>query len=437
MKRHYPPFLFKYTPYTLKQPETVRYLVCLFTLALTLLVLPMSYSQENGGVIHGKLIDAKIGEPIANHKVILNTHRAGDVSQQETTTDADGHFHFEDLQIDMQTHYSITTTYNDIEHEEKDLVLSSFVPKLVVDINIGAVTDDLSQIRIKTYSIALGFASEDHIRDGILSIFEVFVVENSGALPFQTTLNDEQVGFYFALPKEHENLRPLSPPSLTINPTEDHVILTNPLSTGETEGGFGYTIHAKGREIKLSRQMPFQTDQITFLIPEGISIVPRSKMFIQDGRTQFHGVVYTKYVAALQGGFPIGNTPDLSLTISKSQVSGQKSDIGQMVLIAVASALAGGFLVAAIFTLRKAKQGEPTSDTDTTDTPAMDTGWLRKLSDTDLENARTTRLEFITMLDALHEKKDISERVYNRYRKEQTDLLTEILDQRKERGLGN
>ena len=65
----------------------------------------------------------------------------------------------------------------------------------------------------------------------------------------------------------------------------------------------------------------------------------------------------------------------------------------------------------------------------------MDSGWLRKLNDTDLENTRNTRLELITMLDALHEKEDISERVYNRLRKEQTDRLSEILNQRKERGI--
>ena len=67
----------------------------------------------------------------------------------------------------------------------------------------------------------------------------------------------------------------------------------------------------------------------------------------------------------------------------------------------------------------------------------FDSGWLRKLSDADLEHARTTRLEFITLLDKAHEKQEISERVYNRLRKEQTERLTEIINQRQERGLDN
>lgn len=407
---------------------------CIFVIALTcILFLPASYSQNGTGVIHGALIDGKIGEVIANHPVTLNIHRGGDISKLETTTDADGHYHFEKLPIDMQTHYSITTTYNGTEHVEKDLVLSSFVANLVVDINIGGITDDPSKISIETYSITIGFSSESDMEKGDLPVFEVFVVKNNGTLPFQTKYNNEDVGLYFALPKGHENFRRFSPASLTISSSKDHVIFPNPLPPGEMDGGFGYTIQPKGRDIKLSRQMPFHTKQIIFLVPEGISIVPRSKRFIMSGRTQFHGTFYVKYVASTEDGFPIGKTPDLSLKVSGRLFGGQDSNIGQMVLIAVAAALAGGFLVAAIFTLRSTQRSTETSET--TDSSQMDTGWLRKLSDTDLDNARTTRLEYIAIIDTLHEKKEISERVYNRLRKEQTDRLTEILDMRKERGI--
>lgn len=424
----------------LRNISIVRCIFSLTTIAFTCsLFLPVTYSQSDTGVIHGELIDGKLGKSIANHPVTLNIHRGGDKSQVETTTDANGHYHFEKLTIDMQTHYSITTTYDGTEHEEKDLVLSSFVPELVVNIHLGGFMADPSQISIKTYSIAIGFASEDDANMGRLSIFEVFVVKNSGALPFQTKYNGEDVGLYFSLPRGHENFKPFAPTSLAISPSNDHAILPNPVSPGEMEGGFGYSIQSNGRDIKLSRQMPFHTEQISFLVPEGISIVPSSKRFMMSGRTQFHGTVYIKYVASSEEGFPIGKTPDMSLILTKQQasatgqVSSQESKIGQMVLIAIAAALAGGFLVAAIFTLRTAKQTSNVSDT-SQEIP-LETGWLRKLNDADLNNARTTRLEFIAILDTLHENEEISERVYNRLRKEQTDLLTDILDQRQERGL--
>ena len=410
----------------------------LFITLAYILFLPATYSQNDTGVIHGELIDGKLGEPIVNHPVTLNLHRGEEISQQETTTDETGHYHFEKLPIDMQAHYSVTTTYDDKVHEEKDLVLSSFVPNLVVNINLGGITDDPSKISIKTYSIAIGFASEDDMKNSILSVFEVFVVKNNATLPFQTKYNGEDVGLYFALPQGYENFKPFSPTSLAISSSKDHVVIPNPVSVGETEGGFGYSIQSEGRDFKLSRQMSFHTEQITFLVPEGISIQPRSKRFMMSGRTQFHGTVYIKYVAATEEGFSIGETPDLSLVITKQQIGSdetKESDIGQMVLIAVAAALAGGFLVAAIFTLRGTQRS--TDNTDTKETTQIDIGWLRKLNDNDLENTRNTRLELITMLDALHEQDEISERVYNRLRKEQTDRLSEILDQRKERGIDN
>ena len=435
MKIHHTPLVIKKRYSILESVNAVYCFRCLLVIVLTgFLFLFPTYSQENVGVIHGKLIDGTVGKPITDHLVILNVHKAGnDISQQETTTDADGHYHFEKLSIDMQTHYSITTTYNDTEHIEKDLMLSTFVPELVVDINIAGFTDDISKISFKTYSITMGFESELHLRTGLLSIFEVFAVENKSTLPFQTTLNDQEVGLYFALPEGYALFKPFSPASLSMNPTKSHAILTTPLRQGKSEGGFGYNILANGRNIELARRMSIHTDEIILLIPQSINIAPRSEEFKQENTTQFHGVVYTRYVAAPEGGFTVGETPDLSLTVSGLPFARQESKIGQMVLIAVAAALAGGFLVAAIFTLRASKQTSTVSDT--SQAQPMETGWLRKLSDTDLDDARTTRLEFVATLDTLHEKKEISERVYNRLRKEQTEILTEILDQRKERGI--
>ena len=422
--------------YTSKHSKNAKYLISLLIAALTLLLfLPATHSQNQVGVIHGSLIDGELNKPIVNHPVTLNIHKGGNVTQQETTTDENGHYHFEKLPIEFATHYSITTAYNEIEYKEKDLVLSSFVPNLVVDIVVGRLTDDPSQILIKTYSIALSFASDEDVSKGILSIIEVFVVENTSTLPFQTTLNNETVGLYFSLPQGYEKFQRISPKNLTLSSAADKVILTTPLQSGELEGGFTYTFQASGRNIKLSRPMDFHTDHITILVPEGISIVPKSKRFKPVGRTQFHGVVYNKYEASPENGFPLGRTPDLSLVVSSQQISKGKSNVGQMIFIAVAAALAGGFLVAAIFTLRGVRRASTESESQ--ESTPTDEGWLRKLTDDDLEHSRITRLEFVSLLDTMHENKDISERVYNRLRKEQTERLTEILDQCKEREINS
>lgn len=436
MKRYFRSYITRKRYHTSIPLKNVKHLVSLLIVGLTLLLfLPATHSQNQVGVIHGSLIDGELNKPIVNHPVTLNIHKGGNVTQQETTTDENGHYHFEKLPIEFATHYSITTAYNEIEYKEKDLVLSSFVPNLVVDIVVGRLTDDPSQILIKTYSIALSFASDEDVSKGILSIIEVFVVENTSTLPFQTTLNNETVGLYFSLPQGYEKFQRISPKNLTLSSAADKVILTTPLQSGELEGGFTYTFQASGRNIKLSRPMDFHTDHITILVPEGISIVPKSKRFKPVGRTQFHGVVYNKYEASPENGFPLGRTPDLSLVVSSQQISKGKSNIGQMIFIAVAAALAGGFLVAAIFTLRGVRRASTESESQ--ESTPTDEGWLRKLTDDDLEHSRITRLEFVSLLDTMHENKDISERVYNRLRKEQTERLTEILDQCKERGINS
>lgn len=434
MKVHSNLFFIKSSCSIIKHTGTVQCFRSLLVITtIFLLWSPTTYSQNEVGDIHGKLTDRKLGKPIANHPVTLKIHKARDDTQQETKTDENGNYRFENLPLDVETHYTVSTTHDGIEYTEKDLVLSSWVPSLPVHIDVNNLTDDPSQIHVKTYSIAIGFTSEDDIKEGILSIFEVFVVENKGVLSFQTTQNNEEAGLYFALPKGHKMFKSLGPETLKINSAADHAVVTDPVRPGELEGGFAYTFHTTRRNIKLSRPMYFHTDQISILVPEGIRIVPRSKLFKQVGRTQFHNIVYTKYEASPEGGFPIGKAPDLSLVVSGQQFNRQESNIGQMAFIAIAAALAGGFLVAAIFMLRRAQGASEESDDIVS--VSTDTGWLRKLNDADLEHARTARLEFITLLDGAHEKQDISERVYNRLRKEQTERLTEILDQCKERGI--
>ena len=396
--------------------------------------LPTAYSQNETGTIHGKLMDRQLAKPIANHPVTLNIHKAGDITTQETTTDENGHYRFENLPIDVETHYSISTIHEGTERVEKDIVLTSFVPDIVVDISVG-VTTDASQIRIKSHNIVIGFPPEDHPQDGAVSIIEAYNVENSGDLPFQTKYKNEKAGLYLALPEGHSMFEPRAPATLKINAAADHVILTDMLqptpATELLQLGYTYIFHAKGHKLNLSRPVRFHTEQISIWVPEGINLVPKSKLFKPVTREPVHNTIYNIYQAAPADGFPIGTSVDLRLAVPQP-----KSNVGQMVFIAIASALAGGLLVAAIYRLRQERRAAAAAS-DASETITHDAGWLRKLNDADIADARTARLEFIAQLDDMHEKQEISERVYNRLRKEQTERLTEILDQHKERGLDN
>ena len=440
MKIHNSLFFIKRSCSILIQAKTVRYLRKLLIVTLAFLLwIPVTHPQNETGDIHGKLTDKKLNEPIANHLVILNIHKAGDVTQQETTTDEDGTYRFENLPIDFETHYSISTTYNGAEYVEKDLVLSSLVPNLLVDLNVGEVsgkiTDDSSQIRVRSYTVLIGLAPEQHPKEGVMVVNEFLNVENLGISPFQIIRGNEAVGFSFDLPKRVKEFHPRNPKSLKRSSTGNYIVLAEPLPHGSTVIWYDYLFHANNLEntnsfeLDLSRRMPFRTDEISILVQEGFNLAPHSKYFKQTRYQAINNVVYKAYAAVGEMGYSEGEIVDLKLGFPKPQ-----SNIGQMTFIACAAALAGGFLVAAIFMLRGTQSVSKEDDAQSVST---DAGWLRKLSDVDLEHARATRLEFITRLDEMQEEQDISERVYNRLRKEQTERLTEILNQRQERGLDN
>ena len=431
MKVHSNLFFIKSSCSIIKHTGTVQCFRSLLVITtIFLLWSPTTYSQNEVGDIHGKLTDKKLSKPIANHPVTLKIHKAGDVTEQETKTDENGNYRFGNLPLDVETHYTVSTNYDGTEYIEKDLVLSTWVPSLAIDMDISEVTDDPSQVGIKSYTLVIQISSEEQIKKGVVVVNEFLDVENLGISPFQITREKKAVGFNHDLPEGYDGFQPITPNSLTRNSTGNQIILTDPLPHGRTVIVYKYLFQANNAklELDLSRRMRFRTDRISILIQEGINLAPHSKYFKPTKYEAIDNAVYKGYAAVRKGGFSTNKTVNLIMGTPKP-----KSNIGQMTFIAIAAALAGGFLVAAIFMLRRAQRASEESD-DAESAPT-DTGWLRKLSDADLEHARTTRLEFITLLDDAHEKQDISERVYTRLRTEQTERLTEILDQCKERDI--
>ena len=189
--------------------------------------------------------------------------------------------------------------------------------------------------------------------------------------------------------------------------------------------------------MDLSRRLNFDTTEFYFFVPEGVNFAPRAKFFGAPRREQVHNNIYLIYQSTAPEAFAAGTTADLALNVNMGAAPGAlpgqtSSNLGQLLLIAVAAALTGGFFVAALFKLRTANNSN-TPDTDDNTTTPSDAGWLRKLSPDDREHVRVARLEFITQLDDKYEQQAISERVYKRLRREQTERLTTLLAEQKRR----
>ena len=413
---------------TLRCPSRLLAIALIFFTALSAL---RAQTAELGD-IQGTVIDRKLQNPLVSHPVVLTIHKADTVETEETTTDENGNYRFGNLPLDPSVYYTVSTVHDGTDYTEKDLVLSTWVPNLKIDFDIGAFTEDTAQIRVKTHSFIIGPPPPDHPPDGAVTVAEAVGIENMSTLPFRTTHGTQKVGINLTLPRGVEGLQPHSP-SLTMAPNTDQILLRTPLPPGESHLGYEYIFHIEKDRLDLSRRLNFNTDQFYVFVPEGIGFVPRGKFFGPPKREQIHNNVYLIYESNKGETFAAGKNIDLALNIDMGAVGGalpgQTSNLGQLILIAVAAALTGGFFVAALFKLRAANNTtEP--DADDTSTPP-DAGWLLKLNPDDREHVRVARLEFITHLDDKYERQEISERVYKRLRREQTERLTTLLAEQK------
>ena len=411
-----------------------RFILLVSCFAATYLVfLSPATAQNATGTIKGKVIDRQSNKPLVDQKVTLTIHQGAETQQRETITTSDGSYSFDNLPFGMETYYGVSTIHEDKEHVETDLVLSTWVPESNVDIEIGKFTDDHSVVKVRGHTIIIAPPPPDHAPDGAVSIMELIQFENTSEMEFRTTVNSQSVGMYLNLPIGYEGLQIDSMISKDLALESNKLISKQPLPPGKFGSGFSYIMHIENSGLDLSRALSFDTDQLYVFITEGLPLTPQSPILGAGRREQIHETMYIIYAINPAKPLPIGKTALLNFKVAPVTSAGRNAGLSlsqpanakMIALIAFAAACASGFLVAAIFMVRSS--GAQTAKPDEPQT-APDASWLNKLDSDDLEHARISRLEMVTRLDQMYEKKEISERVYNRLRKEQVDRLNTILE---------
>ena len=169
---------------------------------MLLFSLPTSQAQTTeAGDIQGTVIDKKHNDkPLVSQLVILTIHKADTVETQETTTDENGNYRFGNLPFDPSVHYTVSTVHEGTNFTEKDIVLSTWVPNVKINFEIGAFTDDKTQVRIRSHSFIIGPPPADHAPDGAVTVIEAIGIENLSDLPFRTTHGSQTVGLHLTLP---------------------------------------------------------------------------------------------------------------------------------------------------------------------------------------------------------------------------------------------
>ena len=406
-----------------------------FFIFMALICLPSAVGQSEIGKIEGQVIDKGENLPLSHQLVVLQIRREGEaVQQRETMTDDNGGYIFDNLSTAFNVHYAVSTNYEGKEYIEQDLVLSEWLPNITVNIEIGAFTDDPSQVKIRQHTLIIGLPPADHAPDGAVSVLELIQVENTSELAFQTSVDNQSAGIHFNLPNDHENLQVDQTLKQELRVAANRLIASQPLATGTHQVAYSYLMHVVNSDLVLSRKLTFDTDQLYVFISDGMPLAPQSRILGAGRQEQIHGLVYTIYATDPAKPMSTGQTVDLRFTVTSAVPPSQSSpdeparnpsDPKMIALIALSAALAGGFLVAAIFKIRSPTP-KPSDDSQEPQA-ALDASWLSKLDAADLERTRVARLEVITRLEELYEKREISDRVYNRLRKEQADRLAAVL----------
>ena len=406
-----------------------------FFIFIALICLPSAVGQSEIGKIEGQVIDKGENLPLSQQLVVLQTRREGEaVQQRETVTDDSGFYIFDNLSTAFDVHYTVSTNYEGKEYIEQDLVLSEWLPDITVNIEIGAFTDDPSQVKIRQHTLIIGPPPPDHVPDGAVSVLELIQIENTSELSFQTSIDNQPAGMYFNLPNGHENVQVDQIFKQELGLNTNRLIASQPLAPGTHQVGYSYLMHVVNSDLVLSRKLTFDTVQLYVFISDGMPLVPQSRMLGAGRQEQIHGVVYTIYATDPAKPLSTAQTVDLRFRVTSAvppaqngtgETARKPSDPKMIALIALSAALAGGFLVAAIFKIRSPTP-KPSDDPQKPEA-VPDASWLGKLDVADIERTRVARLEMITRLEELHEKREISDRVYKRLRKEQTDRLAAVL----------
>ena len=382
-------------------------------------LVPDAISQT--GQIRGKIFDFRQNQLLVGQLIVLERHQAEQTSRRETETDAEGHYRFQNLEPSSTDHYTVFTEFEGRTYREENVMVTNLASNVTVDLNLNAFTSDLSVMRILRHSIFLQ-PVPDHVHGEAVHVLEFLSLENRSNLNFQQEFEGKILGCLLPLPSGIEQLQVgISTVEIMEEVAENPVVIPAPILPGKTNIQISYLLHIN-QVVDLSRLQQFQTESLQLLIPESVPLVVQSKDLEAKTPQTIHNTVYATYETARL--IAAGRAVQLQLKLDRS------SSTLFIVLIAGLAICIVGFVITMVIHIQKPGQTDPV-ELETPDRQP-DVSWLRKSNVSDLAAVKAIRLEFITRLDEMRQQEKVSERVYNRVRREQVERLEATIAQMQE-----
>lgn len=327
------------------------------------------------------------------------------VLQEETQTDADGQFVFENIEAPFHRIFVVSVEYQDTTYVS-DWAIASGNEEIDLPVTIYDTTTDTSTLRADRLHIFLEFPQE-----GTMRVIELYVISNDGDKTVVPPSPGEPV-LRFTLPEDATNLQ-FQNGGLggRFVATEAGFGDTQPVPPGQGSHQvlFAYELPYT-KKVPVRHPVHLPIDSATLIVPDTGGLKVRSEMFTPSGTQTIEGKNYRVF-----GSQALQPDQEIFFEVSGRPTPATGPDISSRTGLAIGLGVFGlALIVVGIVLWRRPQAAEEVAEEEAEAPP-------------DLEEDPETLMDAILALDDLYQQGKLSEEAYQTRRAELKARLAELL----------
>ena len=263
---------------------------------LFLMPVPL-YGEGHATSIKGRVVNGTSGvaAPTDLEVTLHIISRSGEVDIATALTDRDGRFQFQNVVVDNDFTYAVTTSYQDILYSSR---LDSLALTEPVELTVYETTSSLEALHIDADVLLISGTDEDNRS---LAAFEVVRLVNEGDRTFVPDLTQPgSMSFLrFSLPDGATNPDVASDlPGGQIIIVGTGFALTAPVTPGSHQVTYTYSLPYKGSHVELTHSYPMGAETFRLLLEDTLGDLQGSGVLTPQSPASMEGKAYRVWGAS-------------------------------------------------------------------------------------------------------------------------------------------
>lgn len=364
------------------------------------------FGPVNGTLVNGGGGDIPAGASITLHGFDHGADPSGmpeEVVTETTTTDADGNFTFEDIELKEGRIFLVEASYRDIVFQSDLVVNETGSNELTIpDIQVYDSTTDSSVLVVEQLHMSFDMAME-----GGVQVFELFTISNPSDMAYIFTTDGTSLPF-MPLPENAMDVGlELSQDSAPLMPTEGEEIAIPPSEDFYSIIAFFSMPYDNSLELSQTLELPVSSALV--IVPEGIKV--KSDQLTDEGLQQTQQGINVQ----MYSGTDLEAGTQLEVALSgKANIPGAGTIDNHRTLLIGAGAFGVVLILAGVWMFLR--------DRDRVDEDEFEQ--VEEEGD-EFETAEEV-MDAIIALDDLHRAKKIPDEAYHQRREELKERLKEL-----------